>query len=477
MSEVQNINNLIQVGMTRQEFLEKYRQMLEEMKNEPAKSIFIGNIGDDAVSRMFDSVVIANDDGDCENQKISQADYDKIAGYDGDASSISDEDLMKYYEDMLKITPMVSGPVDSDTPSMTFAQGYDILFDLKGLKTLAAEQKKSQLEQEIDELIEQDNSISSETKDKYKKMKSALEELKAGLDESKRRLDENERNIRIVEAQIALKRAKCDGISDNETKANLETEISDLQGGLASYTEGSESINTDISNFKSDIDRITKDMEKLLKQMEKESAATVKAIKEKQAEIDEIDAKLAEELADIDEQMAFSQQHILSESQQAGADSAEYANAGNDGHIGKTAAQALSNAAGEIGVRELTGHNDGAAIAKYRNGVDNNAAWCASFVSWCYKGNDVFGYQASVSGIQMAAQRKGLYSEKGTYTPKPGDVMIQKNGCSHTGIVESVDPDGTIHTIEGNASNQVKRVTYRPGSKGYNHISGFVRMS
>lgn len=31
--------------------------------------------------------------------------------------------------------------------------------------------------------------------------------------------------------------------------------------------------------------------------------------------------------------------------------------------------------------------------------------------------------------------------------------------------------DGTIHTIEGNASNSVRRVTYKPGSKGYNKIS------
>ena len=55
--------------------------------------------------------------------------------------------------------------------------------------------------------------------------------------------------------------------------------------------------------------------------------------------------------------------------------------------------------------------------------------------------------------------------------------MIQKNGASHTGIVESVDSDGTIHTIEGNASNQVKRCTYKPGSRGYNTISGYVKMS
>ena len=39
---------------------------------------------------------------------------------------------------------------------------------------------------------------------------------------------------------------------------------------------------------------------------------------------------------------------------------------------------------------------------------------------------------------------KGLYSEKGDYVPKAGDVMIQKNGRSHTGIVEKVDAEGSF---------------------------------
>lgn len=478
MSEVQNINNLIQVGMTKNDFITKYKQMLEDIKNEPAKSIFAGNLSDDAISRMFDSITIANDDGDdCENAQISQADYDKIAGYDGDTSSISDEDLVKYYEDMLQNTPMVSGPVDSDTPSMTYAQGLDILSDLKGLKTQSAENRKNDLQNEIDELIEKDSSISAETKQKYKDMQKALKELKSGLEERKRQLETNKRNTQILEAKIASKRAKADNIEDENDKANLEEEITSLNEDMSAFETDAKNLQTDITHFKSDITRLTKDLEKIMKEIEKSSAETARKIAEKQAEMDRVDQELAQDIANIDEQMEKAQKQLILEAQRAGTDSANYANAGNDGHIGKTASQALSNAAGEIGVREATGRNDGAAVAKYRGGVDNGAAWCASFVSWCYKGNDVFGYQASVSGIQMAAQRQGLYSEKGTYTPKPGDVMIQKNGCSHTGIVESVDPDGTIHTIEGNASNQVKRVTYRPGSKGYNHISGFVRMS
>ena len=43
----------------------------------------------------------------------------------------------------------------------------------------------------------------------------------------------------------------------------------------------------------------------------------------------------------------------------------------------------------------------------------------------------------------------------------------------HIGIVESVDPDGSIHTIEGNSSNAVSRRTYGPDGGG---ATGYVRL-
>jgi hypothetical protein len=42
------------------------------------------------------------------------------------------------------------------------------------------------------------------------------------------------------------------------------------------------------------------------------------------------------------------------------------------------------------------------------------------------------------------------------------------------GIVESVLPDGSVKTIEGNSSDQVSQRTYSPGAGG---ALGFVRMS
>ena len=135
------------------------------------------------------------------------------------------------------------------------------------------------------------------------------------------------------------------------------------------------------------------------------------------------------------------------------------------------------------GVHETSGNNDGAEIDKYRNGAANGQPWCASFVSWIYGAGQnsdnaaTFGYDASVAGIRSKAQSAGYYAAKGSYTPQAGDLMIQENNASHVGVVTGVDADGTIHTIEGNSSDQVAQRTYTPGSSGYNKISGWVQMN
>ena len=110
-------------------------------------------------------------------------------------------------------------------------------------------------------------------------------------------------------------------------------------------------------------------------------------------------------------------------------------------------------------------------------------AWCADFVTYVVKetlGSDTpagFG-SAAVSGLRDWGKANGRYISISQWSQvKPGDIMIQKsNGASHTGIVTKVDPDGTIHTIEGNTSDMVAERTYKPGNSGYNKISGFVIM-
>ena len=128
------------------------------------------------------------------------------------------------------------------------------------------------------------------------------------------------------------------------------------------------------------------------------------------------------------------------------------------------------------------GYNESnGSYLKFTNG--DEIAWCAAFVTYVVKetlGADTpsgFGSNA-VSGLRDWGNANGRYISRSQWSQvKPGDIMIQKeNGASHTGIVTKVDPDGTIHTIEGNTSNMVAERTYKPGSSGYNKISGFVLM-
>lgn len=140
---------------------------------------------------------------------------------------------------------------------------------------------------------------------------------------------------------------------------------------------------------------------------------------------------------------------------------------------------AVELAYSQLGVYEDAGDNRG-TMEKY--GGRPGDPWCASFVSWLYgkgqEGNESpIKYTAGVSGLRDQAQQAGYYSKVGTYTPVPGDIMIQKsNGASHTGIVVGVDGD-YIYTIEGNSGNAVRERKYKIGSSEYSKISGWIRMN
>jgi hypothetical protein len=146
---------------------------------------------------------------------------------------------------------------------------------------------------------------------------------------------------------------------------------------------------------------------------------------------------------------------------------------------GSSAGQAIVKAAAaEVGVREQPpGSNDGPRIAQYRQATAGSGVgpWCAYFASWAARqagaplGDSGQGFGA-VSDVWAWAQRSGKAEPAGS-RPSPGDLIVW--GSRHIGIVESVDPNGAIHTIEGNSSDAVSRRTYGPdggGATGYVHL-------
>ena len=120
-------------------------------------------------------------------------------------------------------------------------------------------------------------------------------------------------------------------------------------------------------------------------------------------------------------------------------------------------------------------------MEKYGGGA--GVPWCAAFVSWLFgegqgnNSNNPLDFTASVSNLREQAKAEGYYSEVGSYTPVPGDIMIQKNNnSSHTGIVVATSGN-IIYTIEGNSGDQVRLRSYEIGGENYQKISGWIRMN
>jgi hypothetical protein len=136
---------------------------------------------------------------------------------------------------------------------------------------------------------------------------------------------------------------------------------------------------------------------------------------------------------------------------------------------------ALAAAQAEVGQAEQPpGSNDSPRIAQYRTATAGNPGpgpWCAYFVSWAARqagtplGDFGQGF-GRVDDVWAWAEKAG----RTTQQPQPGDLVAWDE---HIGIVESVQPDGSIATVEGNSSDKVSRRTYGPDHGG---AVGFVRI-
>lgn len=139
----------------------------------------------------------------------------------------------------------------------------------------------------------------------------------------------------------------------------------------------------------------------------------------------------------------------------------------------------------ELGVGETGGNNESTRIREYRTataGAENTPGpWCAYFVSWLAKNAGApIGANGNGTGyvptLEAWGKQTNRFVEFGSQRPQAGDIVIfdwSGDGTpDHTGIVERVGADGSIHTIEGNASDTVMRRTYAAST---NDIRGYVR--
>jgi len=135
----------------------------------------------------------------------------------------------------------------------------------------------------------------------------------------------------------------------------------------------------------------------------------------------------------------------------------------------------LSIAQGEVGHTEATNHNDG-SVLKYPNYFGRGSeAYCADFVSWVSTQAGKPMNQPYVPTVKNDLVQSGRW--KGKSNPQPGDLVIfdwNHDGVGdHIGIVKSVNPNGTIDTIEGNTSGPNGKEGVFNKTRTYDTILGF----
>ena len=108
----------------------------------------------------------------------------------------------------------------------------------------------------------------------------------------------------------------------------------------------------------------------------------------------------------------------------------------------------------EIGVRELSGHNDGAAVEKYLSsvGLPKGYPWCAAFVAYCFS-------ECGITTVNSAWSPTWFPDDQLTDQPAAGNVFgiyfPNKRRIAHVGFIDSWDMNESYtQTVEGN-TNQV----------------------
>ena len=505
------------------------------IKNGGKNSVFYQNINEMGVENVFD-YFDKNGDGKIDENEINEisgADKNKddISGYDLHLAltAVSDKKLLDDFDAMIQ-----AGLINAQLANQQAMQNYtrnigghnyqnygsrahngstisspqqystkQKLDNIENKEIPELEKKKNEIisdaQKEIDEKNEEINKLVEENKEKLGELGEKYTNKKDEIKECDEKISENERNISDEKSEIHKNESSLANLNaelnalqtntDNEEinaanaqrKAEIKEQIKSLKEKIAQENEKIKQYEQEIKEQKELKETKTKELSELQEEINKQNPELEEKLKNIETEIKAIEEQRDKDVSKVENEINSKREQAKNYNAEIGTRTGQAASMTGS----KFVQNALQLAQEELekGVHEATGNNDGAEIDKYRNGAANGQPWCGSFVSWIYGAGQnsdnggTFGYDASVSGIMQKAQNAGYYSPMGYYTPQAGDLMIQKNGTSHVGMVTGVDADGTIHTIEGNSGNRVAERTYRPGSAGYNKISGWVRMT
>lgn len=138
-----------------------------------------------------------------------------------------------------------------------------------------------------------------------------------------------------------------------------------------------------------------------------------------------------------------------------------YAQSGNTGLNARDAVKKIYIS--QIGIRELTGNNDGKAVETYLKYVylSKGNPWCAAFVCWVLSQNNIKNPRSGYCPVLFSSSNI-IYQrdKKNNLPPLPADIFgiyfTEKSRIAHVGFVESWNAK-TVSTVEGNTNQAGSR--------------------
>ena len=235
MPESQSIRALFSVGLTREEFLDKFAKMQADKSNNDMMSVFDDNIKAETVAALFDEV---------DKNKDKKLDNDELFGDSGlqnynttdGKDNFTNDDIKALYDKTVKnlserygtTNPqelyqkaVASGDYNIGTYNKALTIQLDLLQDLIAERENDAEMKIKSIEQKINNLIEGSAKVSTETKEEerqtYKELKDNEQKLKTAknhIDSAKNKQEQSKQSIDY------LSKRKEQGFSINDEEYN-----------------------------------------------------------------------------------------------------------------------------------------------------------------------------------------------------------------------------------------------------------------
>lgn len=353
-----------------------------------------------------------------------------------------------------------------------------------------ADKKIESKQKEKDNLVSNNTKISTELKSEYSTQQKTLCDIQSKKSDYESKLSTHKGKLSDLDADIAaLEGEKSTLKTDNkDSKINSENKsrLSELKKSISAKKEKKANLEEKIKNDESKIKELEKKekaQQKVVQDVEKQIGEADPKLKAKMdkltAAIDKLKTEKTSDVAEIDKKIKTKEAEQKKEAKKAGESKGK---ASND--IGSGLVKLASK---YMGLNEKDG-----SYKLFTNG--RTESWCADFVTYVVKeyakenGMSVakgFGSPA-VSNLMSWAQSKGVFdntskmsnNQKLSYAQNNlsvGDVIIWKsNGASHTGIVKSINKDGTFTTVEGNSSDQVKSNKKSIYDKS---LTGFIKLS